>query len=328
MKRLLIFCVAAIFLTALGNTTKATIWNVPGDFAYIQDAIDSEAVLEGDTIIVGPGNHFGAFIDKAVEIKGEDGAVIDSGPLLTTYQPCGTIVLDTGFFFTGGGAGSGATINHLKFVGPAFPVFSRGADDVTVTQCTMVNPIQGITNWSGNAWEISHNVITDLRSANGGGIGILVGVPQVVQGTVCDNIVSHNKISGTLHVSLCDSGGYCGTGIVLFADFRDGASGPKEVMKTRVVKNNVSLVSDNPDVVNVVAIELTEHGTIEAGWPATPPDPHAIHDNVVGFNDLRGTVWQIALSPENLDEVNDISRNLGENRGQGLHPSVFGAGID
>ena len=328
MKRLLIICVAAAFMTALGNTAQAANWLIPDDFTTIQEAIDSPQVIEGDTIIVGAGNHFGAFIDKAVEIKGEDGAVIDSGPLLSTYQPCGTIVLDIGFFFAGGGAGNGATINHLKFEGPAFPVFSRGADDVTVTQCTMVNPIQGITNWGGNAWEISHNVITDLRSANGGGIGILVGVPRVLQGTVSDNIVSHNKISGILHVSSCDAGGYSGTGIVLFADFRYGALGPKEVMKTRVVKNKISLVSDNPDVVDVVAIELTEHGTIEAGWPATPPDPHAIYDNVVGFNDLRDTEWQIALSPENLDEINDISRNLGDNRGHGLHPSVFGAGID
>jgi hypothetical protein len=323
MKRLLVFCAAAAFMTVSNNIAQAANWLIPDDFTTIQEAIDSPDVEDGDTIIVSPGNYFGAFIDKAVEIKGEEGAVIDGGPLLTTYKPCGTNVLDIGFFFAGGGAGSGATISHLKFDGPAFPVFSRGADDVTVTQCTMVNSIQGITNWSGNAWEITHNVITDLRAANGGGIGILVGVPQVVQGMVSDNRVSHNKISGTLHVSSCDLGGYSGTGIVLFADFRNGALGPKEVMKTRVVKNDISLVSDNPDVVDVVAIELTEHGTIEAGWPATPPDPHAIHDNVIGFNDLRGTVWQIALSPENLDEVNDISRNLGENRGQGLHPSVF-----
>ncbi len=323
MKRLLTICLAILFL---GSTANTATWNVPGDFATIQEAIDSTLVLDGDRIIVGPGNHYGAIVDKAVEIKGEDGAVIDSGPLLYSFMPCDTILLDTGFFFAGGGAGSGATISHLKFEGPAFPVFSRGADDVTVTQCTMINPIQGVTDWAGNAWEISHNVITDLRSANGGGIGILVGVPRSVQGTVTDNVVSHNKISGTLHVASCDEGGYCGTGIVLFADFRGGAQGPKEVTNTRVVKNKVSLISDNPDVVDVVAVELSEHGSVDAGWPTDPPDPPAIHDNAIGFNDLRGTILQIALSPENLDEVNKISRNLGENRGHGLHPSVFGPG--
>jgi hypothetical protein len=314
MKHLLTICVAVLVLC---STTSAATWNVPGDFATIQEAIDSTLVLDGDKIMVGPGQYAGAIVTKAVEIKGEDGAVVNSGPLLTTYMPCGTIVLDIGFFFTGNGAGSGATISHLKFEGPAFPIFSRGADDVTVAQCTMINPIQGVTNWAGNGWEISHNVITDLQSANGGGIGILVGVPQKVQGTVSDNVVSHNKISGTLHVSSCDGGGYCGTGIVLYADYRSGEE-PKIVKKTRVVKNKVSLVSDNPDVVDVVAIELTD--------TRNDPDFMDVFDNVIGFNDLRGTVIQIALTPEELDTVNKISRNLGDNRGHGLHPSVFGPG--
>ncbi len=48
-----------------------------------------------------------------------------------------------------------------------------------------------------------------------------------------------------------------------------------------------------------------------------------IHDNAVGFNDFRGTAIQIDLTPDNLGQSNDISRNLGENRGHGLHPSVF-----
>jgi nitrous oxidase accessory protein NosD len=244
MKKLGILTILVSFsLLVLAAEALAATWDVPGDFANIQDAIDSTLVLDGDRIMVGPGQHAGAIVTKAVEIKGEDGAVIDSGPLLYAFMPCGTIVLDIGFFFTGDGAGSGATISHLKFEGPAFPVFSRGADDVTVAHCTMINPIQGVTNWAGTGWEISHNVITDLRSANGGGIGILVGVPKAVQGTVSDNVVSHNKISGTLHVSSCDGGGYCGTGIVLYADYRSG-EGPKIVTKTRVVKNKVSLVSD------------------------------------------------------------------------------------
>jgi len=37
----------------------------------------------------------------------------------------------------------------------------------------------------------------------------------------------------------------------------------------------------------------------------------------------RGTRTQIVLTPDTLDEVNAISRNLGDNRGHGLHPSVF-----
>lgn len=317
MKRSLTICAVVALALTLGNTAMAATWNVPGDFASIQDAIDSSLVIEGDRIVVGPGNHVGATVTKAVEIKGEDGAVIDSGPLLTTYMPCGTIVLDIGFFFDGiDPKGSGATISHLKFEGPAFPVFSRGADDVTVAHCTMLNPIQGVTNWAGKGWEISHNVITGLRSANGGGIGILVA--DLAGGIVSDNVVSHNKISGTLQVAVCDGGGYDGSGIVLYADWRYGRNGSQGIKLNRIVKNKISLVSDNPSVVNVNGIELTE---------AMNPNPSnlVITNNAVGFNDLRGTALQLLLTPSGLDNpTNNISRNLGNNRGQGLHPSVFG----
>ena len=327
MKRLLIVvCVAGLLAALLlGHVAvakppeaKVAIWDVPKDFATIQEAIDSADVEDGDTILVGRGNHAGAEVTKAVEIKGKGGAVINSGPLLTTYQPCGTIVLNIGFQFgfEGSPTGSGATISHLEFEDVAFPVFSRGADDVTVTQCTMVDPIQGVTNWSGSGWEISHNVITDLRSANGGGIGILVG--DSLGGVVRDNIVSHNTISGTLHVASCDGGGYDGTGIVLFADWRYGRSGAESIEDNHIVQNDVSIASDDPDIVDVHAIELTE---------AENPGDIVIHDNAIGFNDLRGTESQIVLSPSGLDNpVNSISRNLGNNRGHGLHPSVFGPG--
>ena len=48
--------------------------------------------------------------------------------------------------------------------------------------------------------------------------------------------------------------------------------------------------------------------------------------NAIGFNDFRDTTSQIALTPEDLENYNTISRNLGDNRGHGLHPSVFGPG--
>jgi hypothetical protein len=76
-------------------------------------------------------------------------------------------------------------------------------------------------------------------------------------------------------------------------------------------------VSDTPEVVDIVAFELTDTRDDETLGPLT------IFDNSIGFNDFRGTTIQIALTPINLDEYNDISRNLGDNRGQGLHPSVF-----
>ena len=84
--------------------------------------------------------------------------------------------------------------------------------------------------------------------------------------------------------------------------------------------NKIGLTSDTPAVVDVVAIELTDTR------PEPPPPVDVIHDNSIGFNDLRGTVLQLALTPEELADVNNISRNLGDNRGHGEHPSAFGPG--
>ena len=135
------FALAPSLALAQGNTHT-----VPGDFATIQLAIDDASVLSGDKIIVGSGYHAGATVTKAVEITGEDGAVINDGPL-----PWGAGGSKSGFFFVAGGSGSGATISHLRFE-VEFPVFSRGADDVTVTHNLMMNANQGITNWRGSRW--------------------------------------------------------------------------------------------------------------------------------------------------------------------------------
>jgi hypothetical protein len=311
MKRLLIIYVAAAFMAAMGNTVMAANWLVPEDFTTIQEAIDSDDVQDGDTITVGAGNHYGAFVEKAVEIKGEDGAVINDGPL----HPAG---LTMGFRLLAGS--DGATISHLGFTVDLAIMNGEAVDCVTVQNCTFTNTIQAVSNWSGSEWQINHNVITDLRTRNGGGIGILVADRS--GGVVESNVVSHNKISGTLHVWENDGGGYAGSGIVLYADFRWGFPGAEAIKNNVVIKNKVSLASDNPAVVDVVAFELTDTRDDETLGPLT------IFDNSIGFNDFRGTTNQIALTPENLDTVNDISRNLGENRGHGLHPSVFGAGID
>ncbi len=80
-------------------------------------------------------------------------------------------------------------------------------------------------------------------------------------------------------------------------------------------------MSDNPNLVEVVAFELTD----TRDDPQADPYP-VIFDNAIGFNDFRGTALQIYLTPEELEDHNDISRNLGNNRGHGPHPSVFGPG--
>ena len=287
---------------------KSVIWHVPGDFATIQDAIDCPEVSPGQTILVGPGLHAGALVTKSVQIQGIGNVVIDDGP----QHPAG---LSQGFRMLAGS--DGATISHLRFEVDLAIMNGAAVNDVTVQHCTFVNSVQGVSNWRGNRWTISHNKIVDLRTRCGGGIGILVA--DFSGGTVKDNVVSHNTITGTLHVAPSDCGGYDGTGIALYADSRWGRAGAEAISNNRVVKNKINLTSDTPDVVDVVAIELTD----------TRDDPildPVIFDNAIGFNDLRGTTLQLALTPEKLDEVNDISRNLGENRGHGLHPSLFGPG--
>ncbi len=328
MKRLAFIGIVLIILVSIMSVPVAAkgpeteVWNVPGDFNTIQEAIDSADVVNGDTIRVGKGNHAGALVTKAVTIVGTGGAIIDDGPNSHSF-------LRAGFLFADDGAGSGATIRGFTFIGDYqssyvddgkldFPIFSRGADDVTIEHNTMITSLQAITNWGGSGWVISHNDITDLGTLNGGGIGIFIG--ETTGGIVENNAVSHNKIRGVLHVWESDGGEYSGSGIVLYANFRWGAAGAEAIKNNIVVHNKVSMVSDNSEVVDIVAFEMTENW-----YPADPPDPTpiVIYDNAIGFNDFRGTEIQIVLTPEELEDYNSISRNLGENRGRGLHPSIF-----
>lgn len=313
MKKLM-FVLVLLTLLVVPSTALAgkpgNVWHVPGDFATIQDAINDPNVMDGDTIWVGPGNFAGAEVTKSVTIKGEDHAVIDSGPM----HPAG---LSQGFRLLADS--DGATFSHLTFDEVDLAIMNSAAvDDVTVTHCRFNNAIQAVSNWRGSGWEISHNTITDLRTRSGGGIGILVA--DYSGGAVKDNVVSHNKISGTLFVDPNDCGGYNGSGIVLYADFRWGGAGAEEISGNRVVKNKVSLVSNNPGLVDVAAFELTDTRNDETKCC------NVIHHNAIGFNDFRGTALQIDLTPEELEDCNSISRNLGDNRGHGLHPSVFGPG--
>lgn len=292
-------------------TFAINVWYVPGNFATIQQAIDSSDVQPGDRIMVGPGVFDGALVTKAVAIKGIGNATITSGPKHGSGMIQGFRIMPQG---------SGATIDNLRFT-VDLGIMNHGlnpASNVTVTHSTFINSVQAISAWGANDWTISHNNIVDLRCNNGGGIGILVG--DFLGRTIRGNVIEQNSISGTLHVASNDQGGYDGSGIVLYADFRWGAAGASEISGNRVVKNSIAVTSDTPSVVNVNAFEMTE------GYYPTAPDPYpiVIRNNAVGFNDFRGTVRQILLTPPELDNpTNSISRNLGENRGKGLHPGIF-----
>lgn len=309
---------AASLVAVLTSISLGAEYSVPGNFATIQDALDSVAVVPGDTILVGPGDFHGAIVDKAVTIKGTGGARIVSGPLFNDISG-----RDQGFRILNGG--NGATISHLTFTSNIFlGIYHRyeaggsAANNVTITQCLFENNNQAITNWGGSGWEITQNKMVDLRVDNGGGIGVLVGDRFGNPDGVRDCVVSHNSITGQLNVPADDGGGYNGSGIVLYSDARYGWPGAVSISGNRVVKNKVSMTLNNLQAtpsVTIVAFEMTD---------TKEPFGNIFFSNAIGFNDFRGTPLQIVLTPSTLDGENDISRNLGENRGQGLHPSTFG----
>jgi hypothetical protein len=298
--------VVALVIAATPAAAQGKVWKVPANFATIKAALESPKVKDGDTLMVGPGQFAGAYVNKQVTIKGVGRAEINSGPLHSSG-------MDMGFRLLAGS--SGASIENLTFTVDLAIMNGGAVSNVTVTQNRFLNAVQAVSNWRGNGWDISHNEIIDLRSNNGGGIGILIG--DYMGGVVQDNLVANNTIAGTLHVSPVDGGGYAGSGIVIYADFRYGGAGANSLSYNRVIKNKVSLVSDTPAVVDINAFELTDSRDDALLDPV-------IHNNAIGFNDFRGTEQQILLTPASLDLVNDISRNFGENRGHGLSPKLFG----
>jgi hypothetical protein len=332
MKKLITICAVVALMYALSTTAKAETWNVPREFQTIQDAIDSDDVVGGDTILVGPGNHDGATVTKAVEIKGKGGAVVDSGPMYADKYI-------TGFYFRDG-AGDGATISHLSFVTVDLPIYSRDTHDVTVEHCTFTSPMQGITNWNGNGWNISHNVINGLVTISGGGIGIFVGTRLPADSRANNNLITHNKIKGQVVVSDEEierynqgppypEAGYSVPGICLMSDRRKEPAGT--ISGNRILKNKVALSSNNPRNHFPGGIGLSDLGLRDLDVPD-------LLDNKIGFNDLRGMLdtvvvegedalpTAILLVPDELDESNIISRNLGydaDNRGHGAHPKVL-----
>ncbi len=328
MKRLLTICAVAILVLAAGSTANAVTWNVgpSGDFITIQAAIDSDLVLDGHTILVEPGSHVGATVTKAVEIKGEGGAVINSGPMYYSYT--------TGFYFRDG-AGNGATISHLSFETMDLPIYSRDTDDVTVDHCTFTSPMQGITNWNGNGWNISHNVINGLVTISGGGIGIFVGTRAPEGSTASNNLIAHNKITGQVVVPQDEidrynerppypEAGYSVVGITLMSDRRKGKPAGT-IAGNRILKNKIAISSNNPRNHWPMGIGLSDLGLKYLDPPVTD-----LLNNKVGFNDVRGMPeiegTPIGLVPAVIDDSNIISRNLGDdanNRGHGVHPQVL-----
>lgn len=246
-------------------------------FCTIQDAIDH--ALPGDTIRVRRGMYAGAVVDKAVHLEAQGNKVI-----INTGPESHPGAFRAGFLFNEDRSGRGASIEGFHFSGTEqytgapddgeldFAIFSRGADDVEIEDNSIENVLQGITHWNGSGWSIKGNSITDLWTRNGGGVGILIGGNDGVT-PIVENEISKNDIKGTIQVDPADGGGYDGTGIVVYADFRFGRDGAPTISENRVDKNKVELISNTPDVVNANGIELTvAYDTVPSPVPPTITD--------------------------------------------------------
>jgi hypothetical protein len=291
-----------VLLLAAGASARD--WVVPTDFPTIQQAID--AADDGDVIIVQPGSYAGATVDKAVAIRARGGTVhIVDGPVVSpTFGKAG-------FYFPGGGEGSGASIEGFTFTDIPLPVFSRGADDVSVVGNSMSYFLQGVTNWGygswGNRWEIADNKMHRLMTSCGGGIGVFVGDFQ--GGTVTGNVVTRNTIRGLLRIPDDECGGYNAPGVTLYADFRGGALGAT-LQGNLVTKNHVVLKSPTPVVglaprlVSVSGIELSDSRD-------DPMNPLVITGNTITYNNLRGMEVPLSFNPDGVADpgVNTIENN-------------------
>lgn len=101
------FVLISLFLSlASVLPLQAEEWQVPGHFSTIQEAVDSPSVQPGDRILVGAGAHAGAVLGKTLEIRGQDGATIVSGPVHASGMLQGFRLID---------GSDGTTITHLHF---------------------------------------------------------------------------------------------------------------------------------------------------------------------------------------------------------------------
>lgn len=277
---------------AAGN--GRSIWNVPGDFVTIQEAIDSPQVMPGDTIRVGPGNFYGAIVNKAVHLRGRGQTIIEDGPLLGDFYT-------TGFWLVAGSDGSSFSQLTLNV---DLGIYSRDIDDITVAHCQLNNNYQAITNWGGNRWQIRHNRITDLSN---GGAGIVIAT-RPGRGTEAQhNVVTYNVISGV--VTRVDPEDHdISPGIAL--DLFDQGDPPiindnLRVTDNKILHNMVHLVSAEPDQKQTAGIAFQDY----RGLPGGPPACELMFDNLAAFNDLRGNDHPLLFAPEELADCNYLLNN-------------------
>jgi hypothetical protein len=193
----------------LGSTAvEAAVLRVPGDADSIKDAV--AIAKPGDTVEVGAGRWCGAVIDKQLNLRGSEGAVIvgaKDGVTCAPMLPGSTHLIG---FYLPTKAASGTTIRHFTFDGAnvatdpsslGLAVYGRDerggrVDDVEVSHNTVLGTFQSVTNRGGSNWEVHHNVFQGLttRGVTGGFAVIVMAQSSAVRPQGVS--VTHNRIQG------------------------------------------------------------------------------------------------------------------------------------
>lgn len=331
MKRTtILFIGTLIFVCLIGSNAMAKVIKVPGDYPTIQEAVD--AAKDGDKIIVDPGYYAGAEIYKRLEIKGSgnntriiypcfDGAhsafvlrpgsdgseishlVIDiaiddwysvgihggfhgSSDIKIHHLEIKGLILRAGIY-SGGGVNDGWTISHNEITGATYAIYIVWGNGWKVSDNTLrENELRGIYLYGSSNCEIIHNTIDGLKG-------------DVVDGILLDptrwdpannNLIAFNDI-----IHEVEETGFQYHGIRLISN--NGTA------RGNIISHNKISVSNPIATQYSVAIALRD---LVASWGGEP----VITDNIIEFNDLRGSSTGILFCPPDTTVYrNDFYKN-------------------
>lgn len=307
---LVVFLFAILTISCESATLK-----IPQDHPTLQSAVDSAS--PGDTIILSPGNHCGAFVNKRLEIRGEGNATIvgcDSpkhpagfkvGLWLSSQEASGSHIHHLSF------DGSGVSNTNLDPLGAA--IFARDLNsgnnkinNIETHHVRILGAVQGITNNGGDGWNVHHNEIENLSVFDcatgaklcGGGVGIVL---QIWRGSLpsgqtrsrpTNNTIAHNKITGQVPNTLT---AFSMTSVFLLNT------------DNSTIENNKTSIPDNPNTeAGGIGIWLTH---VCCGIPSFAPGSQS---NTIATNDGRDSEYALIVDTNNTDDL-ALRGNLGLN---------------